>query len=890
MADLRIVDAPEIPTEDITGEEKLPTGGNGNYSISLDSLADYTKTKKDLADNTSVDSKVNGVRQELNTHIGDLLNPHQVTKGQIGLGNVDNTADADKPVSNSTQATIISAVAPKADKTYVDNQLTLKANKVDVYTKAETYTKQESSDLVNNSISTALTPVNSSLELAKRGIANRYDSSLAYNSGERVVLTNGDIVKSTIDGNTNNPNSDMAGWLNIGNTGEVESIADLMSLQNPKDGDVVYVKGYYTPTNFALTQPYKGGGTRIYVESRKTENDGFLCINGWVLQIANNTVTPEQAGAKCDGVTDDSAAINKAVNSRYDVALSAGTYATSKPVRKCKRGGKITGTGELTTQIIKTTTDIEGFGSSVVRGNKINFDVDAVMIMMPDLSQGDWYVQNLQVGGFSLRYASGIKGAYGLYIPLVCLSSFNNITTSNSQKGVWSVDSWMVTWNRVQASADEPFTFGASSTAWTPNNTSQTFISCWATNTRGANSYAYNLRSMQYSTFISCGADHNGSDGNPCGGIIKALYSDVTFHNLGVEYAHAYHLLYSEDSVVKFTNPNILGFENRYRKQVIGWNTYNAMFLCVSNSRVSINGGLITPMYLATDPTYGNSVVAFAMAQGISKFSTDADVRLTGGLNLEEYNLVSYGTTLPKFGVYRDAASGINCFIANKQISAGYSSKLDTTAPQIIRDTNPMGAANVHSLFGTFSTYQSDYPNATTANNYPEQGTFTNFISFGNTIIASAMYNNQAGNVYFKNKDINGSATPWARFLHSANTTADANGFIKNASPIIKLFSDCIECNDEAQQQPVTFEKLGVGDYLIKGSSGFAQEGWYVETPKDANGNVLFSVIYTTLENGDISIKTCKKKFDVETASIVADLDKPVDITEGRWIDIRLNE
>ncbi len=225
MADLRIVDAPEIPTENITGEEKLPTGGSGNYSISLDSLADYTKTKKDLADNTTVDGKVNGVRQELDAHIEDLLNPHQVTKGQIGLDNVDNTADADKPVSNSTQAAIISAVAPKADKTYVDtalsskvektyvdNQLTLKANKADVYTKSETYTKQESSALVNNSISTALTPVNSSLDLAKRGVANRYNPSLTYNLGERVVLTNSEIVRSTIDGNVNNPNVDMTGW------------------------------------------------------------------------------------------------------------------------------------------------------------------------------------------------------------------------------------------------------------------------------------------------------------------------------------------------------------------------------------------------------------------------------------------------------------------------------------------------------------------------------------------------------------------------------------------------------------------------------------------------------------------------------------------------------
>jgi len=46
----------------------------------------------------------------------------------------------------------------------------------------------------------------------KRGIANRYDSSLTYNSGERVALTNGDIVKSTVNGNVNDPNVDMTGW------------------------------------------------------------------------------------------------------------------------------------------------------------------------------------------------------------------------------------------------------------------------------------------------------------------------------------------------------------------------------------------------------------------------------------------------------------------------------------------------------------------------------------------------------------------------------------------------------------------------------------------------------------------------------------------------------
>lgn len=122
-----------------------------------------------------------------------------------------------------------------------------------------------------------------------------------------------------------------------------------------------------------------------------------------------------------------------------------------------------------------------------------------------------------------------------------------------------------------------------------------------------------------------------------------------------------------------------------------------------------------------------------------------------------------------------------------------------------------------------------------------------------------------------------------------ANTAVDANGFIKAASPIIKLFADKIELNNEAEQQEITFEKLGIGDYLIKGSSGFAQEGWYVETPKDANGNLLVAVVYEQLENGDISVKTYDYMLN-KKGRIIADIETPLDIPKGRWIDLRLQE
>lgn len=135
--------------------------------------------------------------------------------------------------------------------------------------------------------------------------------------------------------------------------------------------------------------------------------------------------------------------------------------------------------------------------------------------------------------------------------------------------------------------------------------------------------------------------------------------------------------------------------------------------------------------------------------------------------------------------------------------------------------------------------------------------------------------------------------TPWASFRTSRNTAIDSNGFIKAASPIVKLFADKIELNDEAAEQNITFEKVGIGHYLVKGSSGFAKEGWWIEIPTDTHGNKICAVEYQTLENGDLEIKTFKKKLN-EEGDIVANLDAPIDIPnnangEPRWIDIRLN-
>jgi len=94
---------------------------------------------------------------QLTNHITDFTNPHSVTKSQVGLGNVDNTSDADKPISTATQ-----------------NALDLKQNNLgftpeNVVNKSTNATMSEDSDTlyptqkavktyVDNSISSASVP------------------------------------------------------------------------------------------------------------------------------------------------------------------------------------------------------------------------------------------------------------------------------------------------------------------------------------------------------------------------------------------------------------------------------------------------------------------------------------------------------------------------------------------------------------------------------------------------------------------------------------------------------------------------------------------------------------------------------------------------------------
>ncbi len=60
----------------------------------------------DTSDHDSLPGAGEKTHAQIDAHINSTSNPHGVTKAQLGLGNVDNTADSSKPISTATQAAL----------------------------------------------------------------------------------------------------------------------------------------------------------------------------------------------------------------------------------------------------------------------------------------------------------------------------------------------------------------------------------------------------------------------------------------------------------------------------------------------------------------------------------------------------------------------------------------------------------------------------------------------------------------------------------------------------------------------------------------------------------------------------------------------------------------
>lgn len=93
-----------LASKESHGIVKIGDGLNITKSgvLSVDStILDDVSTVKNSVD--VISNNLSDLSDVVVLHINDFDNPHRVTKEQVGLGNVDNTSDINKPISTATQ-------------------------------------------------------------------------------------------------------------------------------------------------------------------------------------------------------------------------------------------------------------------------------------------------------------------------------------------------------------------------------------------------------------------------------------------------------------------------------------------------------------------------------------------------------------------------------------------------------------------------------------------------------------------------------------------------------------------------------------------------------------------------------------------------------------------
>ncbi|MEY6754704.1 phage tail protein [Enterobacter hormaechei] len=104
------------------------------------------------------------------------------------------------------------------------------------------------------------------------------------------------------------------------------------------------------------------------------------------------------------------------------------------------------------------------------------------------------------------------------------------------------------------------------------------------------------------------------------------------------------------------------------------------------------------------------------------------------------------------------------------------------------------------------------------------------------------------------------------KVLTNGNTTVDSNGFVKSASPIVKIFRDGkFETNDESEGCTVT--RMKAGEYLIEGCMGMNSDAAWggidggFDIPKDRNGQALIWLDYEVNADGSVLVKTFHREY-----------------------------
>jgi hypothetical protein len=109
----------------------------------------------------------------------------------------------------------------------------------------------------------------------------------------------------------------------------VDTVANMVALLNPQEGQVVIVRDA------------NQGGTFIYDSNKVGENNGGTIFNGWTRRY-DGAVNVKWFGAKGDGVTDDTVSLKAAHYVYENIEYPVGNYKISDSIQ-VKKGAKICG-------------------------------------------------------------------------------------------------------------------------------------------------------------------------------------------------------------------------------------------------------------------------------------------------------------------------------------------------------------------------------------------------------------------------------------------------------------------------------------------------------------------------------------------------------------------
>lgn len=157
--------------------------GSGPITFAVGDWVVYSGTIWEKSTNSNIVMSVNG-------QTGVVV----LTKADVGLGNVDNTSDANKPISTATQA----ALDLKADITYVDSEIAaIEADLVNYVKKDGSVAMTGDFDLGGNDIVNATSLTTGSTVVSSGSIASSVATSISTSLGDLTLNPAGNVSVSS---------------------------------------------------------------------------------------------------------------------------------------------------------------------------------------------------------------------------------------------------------------------------------------------------------------------------------------------------------------------------------------------------------------------------------------------------------------------------------------------------------------------------------------------------------------------------------------------------------------------------------------------------------------------------------------------------------------------